>query len=166
MLVQLNPPTAQRLRVGALAKRTGKTVRALHHYERLGLLTPTERSDGGYRLYDSEAEVRVRWIVKLQDMGFTLSQVQAIVRHYGESDSAPGAMAHIQELYNSKLTETREHIAKLTALEAELVTSLAYLATCDTCDPNRLVDDCPTCNVEHPQEETDLVAGLLSQSAG
>ena len=164
MLVQLNSPKTQRLRVGALAKRTGKTVRALHHYERLGLLAPVERSEGGYRLYDAEAEVRVRWITKLQDMGFSLSQVQAIVRHYSESDSAPDAMGHIQALYDSKLTETREQIAKLTALEAELVTSLAYLTTCDTCDPSRLVDDCPTCDVEHPQEETDLVAGLLSQT--
>ena len=48
------------LRVGELAKVTGKTVRALHLYEELGLLAPSERSKGGYRLYDEAALQLVR----------------------------------------------------------------------------------------------------------
>ena len=161
-LVQIERKKKRRLRVGTLAKRTGKTVRALHHYERLGLLTPVARSEGGYRLYDDESEVRVRWIIKLQDMGFSLSQVQEIVRHYGESPSAPDAMRHIQDLYREKLDETREQIAKLRALEGELEASLAYLDTCDTCDPERLIDACGSCELEHDHDETDLVAGFHS----
>ncbi|MET0284562.1 MAG: MerR family DNA-binding transcriptional regulator, partial [Polyangiales bacterium] len=47
----------QNLRVGDLAKRTNKTVRALHLYEEHGLLTPAQRSSGGYRLYGRDAEL-------------------------------------------------------------------------------------------------------------
>src|SRR5690348_14244130 len=74
------PRSSLPLRVGDLAKRTGKTVRALHLYEEHGLLAPAERSGGGYRLYTRESELRVRWIDKLQQMGFSLSDIKQIVR--------------------------------------------------------------------------------------
>lgn len=40
------------LSVGELAKRSGLTIRTLHHYDSIGLLVPSSRSDAGYRLYD------------------------------------------------------------------------------------------------------------------
>ena len=50
------------LKVGELAKRTGKTVRAVHLYEELGLLAPAVRSKGGFRLYHDQAVTRIEWI--------------------------------------------------------------------------------------------------------
>ena len=47
------------LKVGDLARRTGLTVRTLHHYDEVGLLKPSGRSDAGYRLY-SQADVQRR----------------------------------------------------------------------------------------------------------
>ncbi|MCA9583165.1 MAG: MerR family transcriptional regulator [Myxococcales bacterium] len=147
--------------MGDLAKATGKTVRALHLYEERGLLTPSRRSKGGYRLYDREAITRVRWISKLQDMGFSLSQLQEIVRHSEASVSAPGAMRRLTSLYEDKLDETREQIRRLRALEGELQSSLEYLETCDTCDPSRLMDHCSACELHDCDEHApDLVAGL------
>src|SRR5690349_9678062 len=67
------------LQVGDLAKATGKTVRALHLYEELGLLTPSARSKGRYRLYDPASLTRIRWIIKLHDLGLSLTQIQQIV---------------------------------------------------------------------------------------
>jgi DNA-binding transcriptional MerR regulator len=46
----------RRMRVGEVARATGLTVRALHHYDEIGLLVPSGRSDAGYRLY-GEADV-------------------------------------------------------------------------------------------------------------
>ncbi|HEU5074349.1 MAG TPA: MerR family DNA-binding transcriptional regulator, partial [Polyangiaceae bacterium] len=48
------------MQVGELAKATGKTVRAIHLYEELGLLRPANRSKGRYRLFSADAELRVR----------------------------------------------------------------------------------------------------------
>lgn len=45
------------MKVGALARRTGLTVRTLHHYDEIGLLRPTQRTTAGHRLYGDE-EVR------------------------------------------------------------------------------------------------------------
>src|ERR1700749_3462300 len=67
------------LRVGELARASGKTVRAIHHYEEVGLLRPHARSKGRYRLYDQAALHRVRWIGKLHDLGLSLAQIQDMV---------------------------------------------------------------------------------------
>jgi MerR family transcriptional regulator, copper efflux regulator len=149
------------LRVGELARRTGKTVRALHLYEEMGLLIPIERSKGGYRLYDAEALTRVRWIAKLQTMGFSLNDIQTIASQWAQSGSAPGAMARVDSLLKEKLADTREQIERLQQLETELQASLDYLRTCPTCDPKQIIDACSACELHAENEPApELVAGF------
>jgi MerR family copper efflux transcriptional regulator len=149
------------LQVGELARAAGRTVRAIHLYEELGLLRPHGRSKGKFRLFDRESLVRVRWIAKLQDLGLTLAQIQGIVREWEQAPSAPGAMRLMRSTYRSKLAETRSQIARLKTLETELAASLNYLETCDTCDPARLVGACSCCE-RHDDEQRppELVAGF------
>jgi len=134
------------LRVGELARQSGKTVRALHLYEERGLLDPIERSKGGYRLYAKDALVRVRWISKLQEMGFSLNDIQSMLRQWEKSGSAPHAMLQVGELLKEKLEETREQIARLQALEHELRSSLEYLETCPKCSPQQELTACNSCS--------------------
>ena len=61
--------------VGALAQATGVTVRTLHHYDELGLLVPSARSEAGYRLYDEAAVERLYRIRALQSLGLSLEEV-------------------------------------------------------------------------------------------
>jgi DNA-binding transcriptional MerR regulator len=61
--------------VGALAKRTGVSVRALHHYEAVGLLTPAARTEAGYRLYSDGDVARLHQIRSLRQLGFGLDQI-------------------------------------------------------------------------------------------
>jgi DNA-binding transcriptional MerR regulator len=151
---------ARMLRVGDLAQRTQKTVRALHLYEELGLLRPSERSKGGYRLYAPDAITRVHWIAKLQEMGFSLPDIRDIVGRLEASGSATGAMQQVRALYAAKLEETRAQIERLSALQEELEHSIAYLDTCESCDPVRVVQSCTRCDQDHPCDQPELVAGL------
>ena len=65
----------QALKVGALTKRTGLTVRTLHHYDEIGLLSPTARTHAGHRLY-GEAEVkRLQQIASLKQLGLPLDEI-------------------------------------------------------------------------------------------
>lgn len=149
------------LQVGDLARASGKTVRAIHHYEEVGLLRPHARSKGRYRLYDQAAVTRVRWIGKLHDLGLSLSQIQEVVTAWESAPSAPEAMARIRSMYLQKLQETRAQISNLMSLERELLASIDYLDTCDTCDPDELVAACTSCHVrERTREEPELVAGI------
>jgi len=149
------------LQVGDIAKACGKTVRAIHHYEEVGLLRPSARSKGRYRLYDQGAVARIRWIGKLHDLGLSLSQIQAIVRNWEASPSAPEAMAKMRAVYEAQLEQTRIQIEHLRMLERELAASLEYLDTCGACDPAELVAACSDCNVHDPAElQPELVAGI------
>src|SRR5277367_5136234 len=105
------------MQIGDLARETGKTVRAIHLYEELGLLAPAARSKGRFRLYSKEALMRIRWIGKLQEMGFSLADIQTVVREWERVESAPGAMKRMRENYARKLDETRLQQRRLQALE-------------------------------------------------
>lgn len=147
------------LQVGDLARAVGKTVRAIHLYEELGLLKAHERSKGRYRLFTPDAVVRVRWIVKLQSLGLSLTEIQGIDRARTDVPSAQSAAARLGELYQAKLLETRAKIDELRALETELVQSLDYLAGCHTaCESEVKVECCPSCE-RHPEDPPELVAG-------
>jgi DNA-binding transcriptional MerR regulator len=61
--------------VGALAAHTGITVRALHHYDAIGLLSPSGRTESGYRLYSDEDIHRLEYIVLLRGVGLTLAEI-------------------------------------------------------------------------------------------
>src|SRR5262245_13326588 len=111
------------MQIGDIAKESGKTVRAIHLYEELNLLQPAARSKGRYRLYGKDALLRIRWIQKLQDMGFSLTDIQTVVRDWEQQKTAPRMMVRMREVYKKKLAETREHLRRLQELERELQAS-------------------------------------------
>ncbi|MBP6337799.1 MAG: SAM-dependent methyltransferase [Vitreoscilla sp.] len=67
------------LKVGELARRTGLTVRALHHYDSIGLLRPSARSESGYRLYGRADVARLHGIQTLRCMGLSLAEVAKVL---------------------------------------------------------------------------------------
>jgi MerR family copper efflux transcriptional regulator len=149
------------LKVGELARRTGKSVRAVHLYEELGLLTPAVRSKGGFRLYPGSAVARVEWIQKLQDMGFSLTEIKAFLRVWEQSQTAPQAMETVREIFTDKLRETRETITRLTRLAGELTESLSYLESCRSCEPVHSQQECGSCEIHgHEGKAPSLLEGI------
>ena len=66
-------------RVSEFAEKTGVTVRTLHHYDRLGLLKPSRRTDAGHRLYGDRDFVRLEQIVTLKFIGLPLRQIKELL---------------------------------------------------------------------------------------
>jgi DNA-binding transcriptional MerR regulator len=153
------------LKVGDLARRTNKTVRAIHLYEELGLLAPV-RSKGGYRLYPQRSIERVEWIQKLQDMGLSLAEIRAFLEVWERSATAPGAMATVREIFVGKLRETRETILRLQGLARDLEESLAYLESCRSCEPEHTQQECGCCDLHgHEGKAPLLVDGITNTEA-
>ena len=69
--------------VGELARLTGISVRALHHYDEIGLVVPSERSDAGYRLYGSEEIARLQEVLFFRELGVPLEEIGRIVSDPG-----------------------------------------------------------------------------------
>jgi DNA-binding transcriptional MerR regulator len=85
------------LQIGEVARASGLTVRTLHHYDEIGLLVPSGRSDAGYRLY-SDADVRRLYrILALREMGFSLEEIAATLVREGE-DPRPAVRRHLERI--------------------------------------------------------------------
>jgi MerR family copper efflux transcriptional regulator len=152
---------SQLLRVGDIAKATGKTVRAIHLYEELGLLKPATRSSGGYRLFDESAVDRVRWIDSLHGLGFSLQEMGELLQAWWQSEIGPRAMEQLRDLFERKLEETRAQMAHHQRLERELEEGLRYLETCENCDAPGPVLACVNCQQDHGVAAApSLVAGI------
>ncbi len=151
-----------RIKIGELARKTGKTPRALHLYEEMGLLNPSARTEGGFRLYGPDEVARVYWITKLQDIGFSLPQIQGLLRTVARSDTAPEAMNSVRDLFRGKLDETRAQVTRLLQLERDLSESLAYLEGCRLCQEPAKPDACNTCINEKRTDDPapSLVVGI------
>ncbi|HEX4355489.1 MAG TPA: MerR family transcriptional regulator [Kofleriaceae bacterium] len=155
------------MRVGELAKAVGKTVRAMHLYEELGLLEPRARSEGGFRLYGPEAVDRIHWIVKLQAIGFTLAEIQGFVRDFQGARSAPEASARVHALFQEKRRQIHDQITQLQVIENDLSEALEYLDSCRPCSTELAPTECSACEHQghHKGEAPPLFAGLTSRKA-
>lgn len=69
--------------VHEVSKLAGVSVRALHHYDRIGLLHPAEVSDAGYRLYDDTALERLQFILLFKELEFPLKEIREILDRPG-----------------------------------------------------------------------------------
>lgn len=140
------PQVAKPCRVGDLAQMTGKTVRALHFYEELGLLEPKARTKGGFRLYDEEDVNRVASIDRLHELGFSLSEIQEIVRTCRQSPDGISAAPKLREVFHRALQETREKLTRMKEVEKELATALHFIEECGRCELKPVQYQCCDCD--------------------
>jgi MerR family transcriptional regulator, thiopeptide resistance regulator len=77
--------------VGVVARLSGVTVRTLHHYDEIGLLTPSGRSDAGYRRYGEADLDRLQRILFYRELGFGLDQIKSVI-----ADGGADAGSHLR----------------------------------------------------------------------
>lgn len=99
------------LKVGELAKRAGLTVRALHHYDNIGLLRPSARSDAGYRLYDRTDIARLHQIQALRRFGVALSDIGTFL-------ASPGP--RLPDIVDQQIAALTRQIEQADALRTQL----------------------------------------------
>jgi DNA-binding transcriptional MerR regulator len=108
--------------VGALARATGVTVRALHHYDAIGLLKPEERTQSGRRLYSPANVTRLYRIVALRRLGLGIEEIFELLD--GGPSLRDTVRRHLLEVERSlelqrRLRRTLEHMLELLESERE-----------------------------------------------
>ena len=102
------------LKVGQLARHTGLTVRTLHHYDEIGLLKPSGRSESGYRLYSREDVARLHGVQALRQLGLALADIAAML---DEGGTPPGLIIEQQvralDREIARACELRDHLGLL-----------------------------------------------------
>jgi DNA-binding transcriptional MerR regulator/predicted lactoylglutathione lyase len=71
--------TKKSWKIGELATETGLTVRALHHYDQIGLLIPSQETDGGHRIYSTRDVEKLQKIITLKHLGFPLDKIKEAI---------------------------------------------------------------------------------------
>jgi DNA-binding transcriptional MerR regulator len=100
--------------VGDLSRLTGVTVRALHHYDEIGLVKPSQRSAAGYRLYGDRDVLRLQQVLVFRELGVPLDEIGAAID--GATDRAALLRGH-----RAALVEKRGRIdAMVAAVDAAL----------------------------------------------
>src|SRR5712692_2542619 len=107
-------PTFQ---IGELAKRTDLSIDAIRFYERRKLLPPASRSTGRFRLYTSDAIERLRFVRRMQALGFSLREVKELMVVRGDRIQF---CSDLRQLMNPKLAEVAPPIRKPHQHETEL----------------------------------------------
>ena len=106
------------LRVGQLAKRTGLTVRTLHHWDEMGLVSPRRRSAAGYRLYGEDDVARLLQVMLLRRLGLSLAEVRRSLddpRH-----SVPRALRAQAGRLRAQIAHEQRLLARLESLANRL----------------------------------------------
>ncbi|MDP9474253.1 MAG: MerR family transcriptional regulator [Actinomycetota bacterium] len=108
------------LRCGEVARLTGLSVKALHHYEEKGLVESVGRTEAGHRLYGEEEVARLTFIKRAKLLGLTLKEIRGLVslaagRNRGE------IMSRLEEILEEKLEETERRIGELSAFRERLL---------------------------------------------
>jgi DNA-binding transcriptional MerR regulator/catechol 2,3-dioxygenase-like lactoylglutathione lyase family enzyme len=119
------------LQIGELARSTGLTVRALRHYDTIGLVKASERTSAGYRLYTAADITRLYEVLALRGLGFSLQQVGALL----EGD---GADPHVA--VRRQLKEVDRRIGDLRQLQVKLQRVLEFLGSGTEPSTDELLD--------------------------
>ncbi|HEU4732347.1 MAG TPA: MerR family transcriptional regulator [Kofleriaceae bacterium] len=100
--------------VGELSRLTGVTVRALHHYDEIGLVRPSQRTAAGYRQYVDRDVLRLQQVLVLRELGVPLDEIAAVIDHATDR-------AALLRTHRGALVEKRAQIdARLAAVDAAL----------------------------------------------
>lgn len=118
------------LHIGAVTERTGLSLRTLRHYDEIGLITPSERSSGGFRLY-SEADVeRILLIRRMKPLDFTLEQMRELLE-VTEAATRPDAPAEVRRTlreFEETAIQRRAALERKVAMADEFLTRLRELS--------------------------------------
>src|SRR5206468_11104917 len=108
------PRTGGPVHVGEVARLAGITVRTLHHYDRIGLLSPSERTATGYRVYTASDLDRLHQVLVYRELGFPLEEVATLL-----DDASADPEAHLRRQHALLRDRLERTGAVLAALEKE-----------------------------------------------
>ena len=112
----------QPVQIGELAKRLGITTRTIRYYEEIGLMGPPERLGGGTRMYSREDVLRLKFILKLKELGISLREMQDLAENFDINAQNFGTITpKLLEILDDHIDKVDQKIANLSSLRKEIV---------------------------------------------
>ncbi|MBW3549343.1 MAG: MerR family DNA-binding protein [Proteobacteria bacterium] len=126
------------------AELANVTVRTLHHYDEIGLVRPSGRTDAGYRLYDEDDLARLQQVLFYRELGFPLDEIRELL----DLRVSPSfTCADVRSRATAKVADIEERIRDLQRMRK------ALRSLVETCQGSGPVSDCPI--LDHLSHESD-----------
>ncbi|MGX5395386.1 MerR family transcriptional regulator [Streptomyces anulatus] len=133
----------EHMQIGEVAARTELSLRTIRHYEEVGLVIPSARSQGGFRLYTEADVARLMVIRRMKPLGFTLDEMRDLLDITDRLDAAPSAddvereallerMGVYEQTAARKIEELRTQLTRAEDFAATLCTRLGHAPGEDT----------------------------------
>ncbi|MDA8428492.1 MAG: MerR family transcriptional regulator [Geobacteraceae bacterium] len=107
--------------IGELCKTLGLTTRTLRYWEEVGIIESVERSDGSNRGYTSYGVRRIKFIMRLKELGLTIKEMQDLYKAYGEAKQTERMIPELVRILGAHVNMIDEKMAKLSLLRQEIV---------------------------------------------
>ena len=98
------------MRIGEAARRSGMASKTIRFYEEVGLVAPAPRTESGYREFSDEDVLRLRFIHRARDLGFSVGEVERLLSLWTDRERESGDVKRL----------ALEHVARIEAKMAEL----------------------------------------------
>jgi len=114
--------TEKSIQIGTLAKKLGITTRTIRYYEEIGLMGQPERLGGGTRTYNRDDVLRLKFILKLKELGITLKEMQELAENFDINQQSFGTITpKLLAILDGHIGKVDQKIASLASLRKEIV---------------------------------------------
>lgn len=107
--------------IGELANELGLTTRTMRYWEEVGIIESVPRADGGTRGYTPYYVRRIKFIMKLKELGLTIREMQDLYVAYGEAKETNRMIPRLIEILDEHIDKVDEKMAKLASLRKDIV---------------------------------------------
>ena len=108
------------LKIGELAELAGISRDALRFYEKHGLITPTARTDSGYRLYSKSDVLRISFILSAKEVGFTLNEIHQLLELEVTKDDK--SCQDVKQFVDNKIQVVNQRLTEIKKITQSLQT--------------------------------------------
>ena len=131
---------------GDMARRSGSTLRTVRFYEEAGILRPTQRTEGGHRLFEASELDKLRLVSDLRAAGFSLDEIRGVLETKRAAPTGKVASNDVLTKLNDQIERMRERAELLQRLIDQLSEARDILERCRKCDNTvNFPNDCGEC---------------------
>lgn len=107
--------------IGDLAQALGLTTRTIRYWEEVGIIESVQRSDGATRGFTPYYVRRIKFIIKLKELGLTIKEMQDLYTAYGEAKQTDRMVPRLVEILDEHIDKIDEKMAKLASLRKDIL---------------------------------------------
>jgi len=115
------PTTEEIIPIGELCKDLGISTRTLRYWEEVGIIESVERLDRANRGYTPYMVRRIRFIIRLRDLGLTIKEMQHLYEVYGNAKKTDRLIPELIGIFDQHIHTIDDRVAKLNALRKDIV---------------------------------------------